>query len=289
MSKAQTPNLVKESADGDIQGFRFPDFQYTALGRIILFRLIHDRDIKVIITSSGSTTGTGKTTLAIHLCRWIRQVANELFNAERNWKADTGSFVDLNEYFQAYQDASKGDPLLMDEIEYAADRRRAMSSENVKLSQAWAILRYKNVPTISTLPTVSMLEGRLLELGDIWINVIHPGRANTYYLTVDDFDGSIIRKRLRMKGYRETIEWSDLQNDEDYNYLKGEKGDIGIPGLTDTEQISQEDMNEMEREVKRQVICNLLTNEDVDMTQAEIGDVVGYSQQNVYKIKRDYL
>lgn len=283
---------IETGKNGRVTGFRTDKFQYSTLGRLILFRLLNDRDIKIIITSSGSTTGTGKTTLAIHLCRWIRQVANELFDANRTWNAEDGSMVDLYDYFKGYQNAAPGDPLLLDEIEYSADRRRAMSNENVKLSQAWSILRYKNVATVSTLPSVSMLEWRLMELGDVWINVVEPGRANPYYLTVDDFDHQVIRKRLKQKGYRETVMWDKLTDDPDYETLKTEKEELGIPGLDDTDHVTREDVNQKEREVRREVTLNILErleSDDPIETQTDVGEVVNYSQPNVAKLKREYL
>lgn len=284
-------SLVMTGKRDRVTGFRVPDFQYSALGRLILFRLLNDRDMKIIITSSGSTTGTGKTTLAIHLSRWIRQVSNELLSTDSGWNAEEYSHMDLYEYFKGYKRSKAGDAILLDEIEYAADRRRSMSHENVKLSQAWSILRYKNVATVSTLPTVTMLDSRLMELADVWINVIYPGRANTYYLTVDDFNGHVIRKRLKHDGYRESIMWDKIpESDADYDYLKNEKRDLGIPGLDDSNNVTVEDLKDAKREVKKQAVIKMLQMKqagELQATQADIGDVVSWSQQNVAKIKRE--
>lgn len=288
-----TRNLVYTGKREQITSFRVPDFQYSTLGKLLLYRLMNNRDCKVIITSRGSTTGTGKTTLAIHLCRWIRRCANELFGRSGEWSAKEHSFVGTKPYLEAYQDAEPGDALLLDEIEFSADRRRHMTHENVNLSHAWSILRYRNVVSIATLPTASMLDQRMMELADVWINVIMRGRANTYYLTVNDFTHDLVYKRLKQAGYNESVIWPDLPSgDEDFEYLADEKVALGIPGMGGEEEVTEQDLEEQDRETRRDVALRLLKlkrDGEIHLTQAEIGDIVGYSQQWVGALKREEL
>lgn len=296
MSKAKlktNQELVSTGRDNRVTGFKMPDFQYTAMGRLIIYRLIHDRDVKIVITSSGTTTGTGKTTFAIILARWVNMIANEIYGLDTAWKAKEFSFMDVWDYLNKYKNADPGDVLLTDELEYLADKRRSMSNQNVFFSQAWGMLRYKNVVTIGTAPGMHSLDKRIPENADIWINVITTGRANTYYLTVDDFSGEPIEQRFKINGYKETLLWIPLpESDPDYRYMKGLKDDIGVPGIDDNEReiFDESDINDAQRTIKRQIAIDLLKRqEDLGLTQAEIGDIVGYSQQNIYKIKREEL
>lgn len=288
----ESDTLVSTGKKNQVTNFRVPNFQYSVLGMFILYRLINNRDCKIIITSSGSTTGTGKTTLAILLCRFIRYAANDIFNMNKSWSAKEYASVDLNEYFHSYDTADKGDALLPDEIEFGADRRRSMSNENLHLSQAWQILRYKNVVSVATLPSTSVLDRRMLELGDIWINVVMRGRANTYYLTVDDFTGEIIRKRLKFSGFRESILWQDLPDgDRDFQYLKSQKEDLGVPGVTDEETQDPKEVKKEDRDGMIKSLLRLKTKGIVDMNQEEIAQEVStavqeVSQQHVSKVKR---
>lgn len=285
-------DLVTSNNDGEITGYRVPSFQYTMVGILILYRLINNRDCKIIITSKGSTTGTGKTTLAVHLCRWVTAVANELFDREKDWNAEDHSFVDLYDYLSAYKNSDPGDALLMDEIEASADRRRFASHENVNLSQAWAILRYRNVVSVATLPTVTMLDSRMMELADIWINVQKPGVAYPYYLTANDFTGDVMRRRFRRGGMKEAIEWTPLDSDDDFQDLSSEKAEMGVPGVDDGDDITESDLNETKRSLKRDVVVELLElkeEESVDLTQHEIGQIVDLDQSTVSKIKREAL
>jgi len=287
-------DYVLTGKDDNILSYQTPDLQYTTFGKFIIYRLLHDRDVKILITGKGKTTGTGKTTLAIIIAKWINEVRNEIFNLNETWHAKDYSFMDVWEYLQKYREAKPGDPLITDELEYMADRRRHMSNENVKFSQAWSILRYKNAVTIGTAPGLSDLEKRVIETADIWINVVHVGKANTYYLTFDDFEWKPIYKRLRQRNYKESLCWDEL-NDENYQWLKEEKENLGVPGLDDNGQdthLDQSDLNKREREVKNSTVeelIKMLYNKELhnSITQSDIADVTGVSQQQVSNLKRE--
>lgn len=166
-------------------------------------RLENNNDIKVIVVGSNSETGVGKSTLAIQLCRRL----------DPEWEARSGSFMNVGKYINAYLDTPPGSALLLDEIEAAADSRRAMSEDNVKLSQAWAQLRSRNVATVATLPTVSMLDNRLLELADYWVLVKKRGVAQPFRIRVNDFNGKIQRLGLGPE-QDEHIMFPDLPDDD---------------------------------------------------------------------------
>lgn len=281
--------------DGKVTSFKIRQFAYTTLGRFIIYRLMNDRDLKMVITSSGNTTGTGKTTLAIILARLIHGLVQDIFDREDEWQAQKNAFMDVWDYLEKYKNANPGDILITDELEYLADNRRSMSSQNVYFSQAWAMLRYKNVVTIGTAPGLYQLDKRIAEHADIWINVLTTGRANTYYLTIDDMTGEHVKKRLKLNGYKESLVWGPLpEDDEDYSYLTSLKDDVGVPGIEqwEEENFSEADIEDAKRDIKRQIAVNLLQSvEDgkLNLTQAQIGEIVGYSQQNIYKIKREEI
>ena len=297
-SEIQNPNKsVKISNNtGDITGFRVKDFQYSTLGRLILFRLYHNRDMKIVITSSGNTTGTGKTMLAIILARIISYYASYIFDRKYQWNAEDSSFIDVYEYLEKYGNAEKGQVLITDELEYLADKRRSMSNANLFFSQAWAMLRYRNVVTIGTCPGLGPLDRRVPENSDIWINIVYPGYANVYYLSVDDFTGELKIKRLKQMGFAESIRWKPIDKDDDYQTLTQKKHDIGVPGLNkDTvEKFDSEDMDkaqkEREKEITKEVTISLLEmkkDKRLHLTQEEISRIVDRSQQYVSKVKRE--
>lgn len=282
-------NKVKVSNNtGDVTGYRVDNFQYTSIGKIILYRLLNNRDVKILITSSGNTTGTGKTQLAIILARIISKYCAEIFNHTYHWSAQEYSFMDVYEYLEKYDNCS-GRVLLTDELEYLADRRRSMSHQNVHFSQAWQMLRYANNVTIGTAPGIPNLDERVTESTDIWINIQYPGVANSYYVTINDFTHQTITKRIKQCGFSEMVKWEPIDEDPDYQYLNQEKRDIGVPGLDSEEALSEEDINQAEKEYAKEVAINLLEMKDnglITLDQNEMGKIVGYSQQWVSTIKK---
>lgn len=304
MSQAQRAydsDVVKISNNtNELTGYRVRDFQYTTLGKLILNRLYNNRDLKMLITSKGNTTGTGKTQLAIVLSKVIEKYVSEIFNRPNySWNAEEYSFIDIYEYLNKYKNSEKGDTLITDEMEYLADKRRSLSHANVHFSQAWQMLRYKNVITIGTAPSMANLDKRIAENTDIWINIQFPGYANVYYITMDDFSGEIIFKRLKQFGFREILRWNPIDGDPDYQKLSEMKEDIGIPGISDSDENERYDSEDLEqskkakeKEVTEQYTINLLRMVEagiIDMSQNEIGKAVDRSQQYVSKIKRENL
>ena len=170
-------------------------------------RLGKNRDLKVIITSRNSTTGTGKTTLAV----WLA------LNWDPNWTAAEKGTLSVREYLDTYQKLSPGSVLVMDEAEQL-DARRSMSQDNVDFAEKWMMMRVRNVTSILTLPTASALDKRLKELADVRINVHRRGRARVYKISVDDHDTSQVRE------WRwHDLEWPDISDHPEMQALDAQK------------------------------------------------------------------
>lgn len=170
-------------------------------------RLGKNRDLKVIITSRNSTTGTGKTTLAV----WLA------LNWDPNWTAAEKGTLSVREYLDTYQKLSPGSVLVMDEAEQL-DARRSMSQDNVDFAEKWMMMRVRNVTSILTLPTASALDKRLKELADVRINVHRRGRARVYKISVDDHDTSQVRE------WRwHDLEWPDISDHPEMQALDEQK------------------------------------------------------------------
>jgi len=222
-------------------------------------RLEKNRDLKVIITSRNSTTGTGKTTLAV----WLA------LNWDRNWTAEQKGTLSVSEYLDTYPDLEPGSVLVMDEAEQL-DARRSMSQDNVDFAEKWMMMRVRNVTSILTLPTASALDKRLKELADIRINVTRRGRARVYKITVDDHNTSEVRE---WKWH--DLEWPDISEHPQMQALDKQK-QRKIDG--ELEAGSEEDSLSPKEAVRQEKIKTAQRMRDNGKTIADIADDVDMSE-----------
>lgn len=258
---------------------------FGTMGERIKRRLNNDNDSRVIIQGANSQTGIGKTTLAIQLCRYLDQTEDE-------WIAEEKAFVDVKEYMNAHLDYPKGSCLLLDEIGAGADSRRAMSNDNVKLSQAWQTLRARNIAVVATLPSISMLDSRMLELSDWWVLVERRGIAKPHMVNVNDYAPNRNPQKKPLPG-EERIKFPDLPDgDDDKAYLDEIKDDMvrdhgmrSIPVSEHKEKLKKKE-KELEKEVRDKWIRTLY--EQTDMSYADIAalDTVGINRATVGEVVR---
>jgi len=164
-----------------VQNKRFRPFSSEApLSKLYRLRMDRGRDLKVIITARNSETGTGKTTLAVWLC----------LSWDSDWDPKLKAVNNIVDYVKTYNKLSPGSCLLFDEAEQV-DRRRSMSHLNVNFSYVWMTMRVRQIASILTLPTVSVLDQRAKELADVRIHVLKRGLAKVYKISVDDFRGKV--------------------------------------------------------------------------------------------------
>ncbi len=209
-----------------------------------------NRDFKVIITSRDSTTGTGKTTLAL----WLALNWDDDFSADK-------ATLHVSEYLDIYQEQTPGSVLIMDEAEQL-DSRRSMSNDNVEFSKKWSMMRYSEVDSILTLPTASALDKRLEELADVWINVIERGRAIVHKISVGDYD-----KDVKTYPWHELV-WPDISHLSIARKLE-EKKERKIAGEIYDDGEDDDNSEELDKEYQLRLAQRL---RDAGMSLREIAD-----------------
>lgn len=290
--------------------------RWSLLDRFLLFRLNRGRDIKIIIVARSAATGTGKTTLAVHLAKRITSylqcvecsyenehgdLVGGFYPPECNscpycgstearppvdFDAEKHGYINIIPYIQYYtKESNPGEVLILDEAEIGADNRRSMSTGNVELTQKWSALRYKNVVNIITLPSTLHLDKRLKELGDVLITVQERGRAQVRWLWLNDKIQRVQTPRLRNDfGAPEDIYFDSLLNDEYYSEVSTMKSKHFESDDTDNyyDADSVEDIvNDEKKDEKVEILERL--DETTNMSQKDMGKVVGMSQQWVSK------
>lgn len=238
-----------------------------------------DLDAKILCTSHNSRPGLGKTTFGIKFARDLDP---------NGWSAEEKAFLDPYEYMKAYDEVEPGSVLLLDEIEAAADSRRSNATQNVDLSHAWATKRYRNMITIATLPTTSMLDKRMVELSDYRVNVVRRGTAKAFEVKIPDFPPH----RPWQEPMEGVIDYNDLADDDsDKAYLDELKVEAT---QVSRDFYSQEELDKkvkgVKRETEKAVRDKLVKRfyEHSDLSQRDIAeDVVDMSISTVNTIIND--
>lgn len=261
---------------------------FGTMGRRLKHKLKNDNDGKVLVVGANSQTGIGKTTFAIRLCRFLD-------DTDDGWSAENKAFIDIPDYIAAHMKRPKGSCLMLDEIEAGADSRRATSHDNVNLSKAWATMRAQNIATVATLPSVSMLDNRMLELADYWVLVKQRGLAQPYEVRVNDFNGRVQRKPLSpdRKGNGEHIQFEDLPgNDRDKSYLDSIKDDTVWKLTESAEKVTAKEhkkklekaKEDARREKRNEMIRDVYRNSELSTREMAELDSVGVNQSTISNI-----
>jgi hypothetical protein len=228
-------------------------------------RKVQGRDVKVIITSRNSTTGTGKSTLAVWCALCWDKFGFDISKAT----------LDPQGYIDRYLDLRPGECLIMDEAEQL-DARRSMSQKNLDFAERWMELRYKQVDSILTMPTSSALDKRLEELADVWINVTAPGHADVYKTTVNDRSKEI--NQIPMQ----TLTWPDISD----HHIKQDLDELKEEKVEEKNEIQKEaegrDPQQIQKETRDSIIQDFYESTDLSQRQvAEAVDLVPSTVNNI--------
>lgn len=288
--------------------------------RFVLHRLNKNRDVKLIITGKGASTGTGKTTAAIGFARWIHQIqqcndcrlyseptasecryceSENIEDQQDKWTAKQHGFLDPWNYMEYYtNESSHGEALVQDESEYSIHKRRAMSGENVEMTKIWSALRYKECVSILTLPSTSLIDDMMKQLGDLWFNVVKRGVVYPYVYWYNDFRETVTPYRVKLEnGVPMRIHFNSLDGDDEYekmttmkdNFVAGEGGIGDVYRKEDLEKAK----NKSEQRYRVKITENLL--EYSDFSQKDVGSLVhpdpedSMTQQWVSRVNRGEL
>jgi len=226
----------KSRQNGKSKPNRFtPLHPRSPLARFWRRRLEEGRDLKILIVSRNSETGTGKSTLGVWLAK----------SFDPEWNAREKSALDIYEYISRYNSLPEGSALLFDEG-WQADNRRSLSDINVLLSHFWQACRVRQICSILTLPSISTLDKRIIELSDFVITVWKRGEAMARRVNVGEFDHKIWLEDFH------ALEFPNLDWLEDMEILRQKKEKLLQRLVERAKEITQakENMEEIEEKKK---------------------------------------
>jgi len=224
-------------------------------------------DFVIVVTPHSATagSGTGKTTLALQLCKAF-DVSDRGFDAQRNATLDAGALTE-----EVLAKSQSGSALLWDEAQGAPgtdglDARRAMQSEPMDAIKGVLASRNQRHTLIVVGQQIRMFDPRLYPMIDAWLHIVaDPGQAGpptaVYYdLIADDYD---LSSRDYKSRHIEDLSWDALPADDaDYRAMDAKKeaakteSDDDEGGEDDTRTISElaSDIVEMGAEKKANLL-----------------------------------
>jgi hypothetical protein len=118
-------------------------------------RLKHNQNALIAMTGQ---TGTGKSMCALEFARLI----------DKDFNVDKVVFT-VKDFLELLKELKKGEVVVFDEAGVDFDARRSSSNKNVFFSNILKTFRYRNIPTIFTLPHLAMLDKNARRLFHYWV------------------------------------------------------------------------------------------------------------------------
>jgi plasmid maintenance system antidote protein VapI len=242
----------------------------------IASRKRNERDAVILVTADDADRGVGKTSLAVTLGKLL-DTSSSRFDAEQQ------ATLSVPRFLQLYDELEQGSTLVLDEGEQI-DARRSMSQENVDASLKMQTRRVNEIIVIITLPSADMIDNRIEQLADFWINCEVRGRARVYKKKIHRIKKTVYYKSLQQ------LTWPNLDDDEDYQILAQKKerfnegegqenGYIREDEVTERIEKARDTAKQTQRNELLEQVCG---HEDIE--QQQVADALGLSPARVSQI-----
>lgn len=159
---------------------------------LVRSRLRHNQNALIAMTGQ---TGTGKSMCGLEFARLI----------DPDFSAEKVVFT-VKDFLELLKTLNKGEVVVFDEAGVDFDARRSSSKKNVFFSNVLKTFRYRNIPTIFTLPHLAMLDKNARRLFHYWVKThsIDYERSicwTRFYVINSEDDWSDILKRYMVRVY----------------------------------------------------------------------------------------
>jgi hypothetical protein len=198
---------------------------------------------RIIIDAEDAKTGAGKTGLAVYLARLLSGV----FGYELQEDDLTLSGAKYLQRWREHPGAEQPSVIILDEVggAGAGHARRAMSTQNVELGNAWQLMRKKRIISIVTLPHWSKVDRDMRMQADfrLWCLRQPIGYFKPYQVGAGFDDGDV-----QTDGYDdvERIQFADMNSQDDgvYSNLAEAKDELLDSGFFDADKLQDGDDTE---------------------------------------------
>jgi hypothetical protein len=250
--------------------------------------LEENRDIIFLIDDLYGRRGTGKTIASLQLGNSIDQTPEGL-----TWEKCS---LRPEEIRNAYETQPKGSALVLDEAEWGASNRNAMSKTNQMLREIFSMGRVEQKYIIVNAPIKGFIDRDIQKLSTAWVSMVRRGRALVHEFRWEAYSEQLLTPK------KQWLDFYDIPRDHElrtvYNKLTREKRKI-IRGGEGGGYVPRDEHNEAlasarketRKEVRNEIIQGVLQHpehqESNHINQRTVGESVGLTQQAVSNIIRN--
>lgn len=244
---------------------------------------------RIIVDSENASTGVGKTGLAVYLARTLA----DFFGYELQKEDFTLSGEHYLNRWREHPGKEQPSVVVLDELggAGAGHARRAMSTQNVELGNAWQLMRKKRIVSLVTLPHWSKVDKDMRQQADyrLWCKEKPIGYFRPYVVG-SGFDAGDVTTEGYNDINRIRFPNMDKHEDEFYKYLSAEKDELLDSGMFDADELEEdeeEDNSSTDSMHYHRDDTITMLYEMTDKSQEEVAEQFGISRQRVGQIIRE--
>jgi predicted XRE-type DNA-binding protein len=246
-----------------------------------------ERDIVIVIDDYHGRRGTGKTVASLQIADGMDQTDEGMTKQKVSLEPEA-----LRE---AYANQPNRSALVLDEAEFGASNRQAMSKTNQALREVMSMGRVEEKYVVVNAPVKSFIDTDILKLADVWISMVRKGMGLVHLLDWEPYSEQLLTPAQQWLEVTDIPTGTDLRNvynsltREKRKRIKGEEGEGFIPRDEHREKLERIE-KEAKKEKRDNLVRAILRHPEIKengVSQRMIGEAVGVSQTTVSNILGD--
>lgn len=271
-----TPDIPEKSWSNP---FSEGTFMYDIYGDVVS----EHRDIIIILDDKWGRRGTGKTVKSLKLAAAMDQTEVGI--------TKTKTSLQPEEIRNAYASQPKRSGIVLDEAEFGASNRQAMSKTNQALREIMSMGRVEEKYVVINTPIRGFIDTDLQKLADVWMTVARKGLVLVHHLEWEPYSENLLTKKKQWLYFDDIEKGTDLR--DVYNYLTkekrkhiaGEDGEKFVP-QEKHQKVVEKVKEKAQRTTRDELLQNLYKHpaKPDGLTQQYLADCVGLTQAGVSSI-----
>lgn len=240
-----------------------------------------DRDVIAIIDDRLGRRGTGKTVKSL-------KFANAWDQTDRGVTFSKCS-LQPEEIRNSYANQPPRSGLVLDEAEFGASNRDAMSNVNKALREIMSMGRVEQKYVVINAPIKGFIDTDIQKLCDVWISVYRKGLALVHQLEWEPYSETLLTKKKQWLKFDDIDAGTELRDTynkltkEKRKHIDGGEGEKFVP-QEEHQEILEREREQARQELRNELIQGVYDHPESEVSQRVIGEAVGLEQATISTI-----